>query len=109
MSIVLFELEDVSQSGVAVCGADGRIVSFVEKPAPGTTDSHWVNAGVYVMEPELLATFPAGPCDFGRELIPAWLTEGRRILGVKTQGRVYAVDTPDLLRKLPPELRGEAE
>ncbi len=106
MSIVLFELENVSGSGVAVCAADGMIQSFIEKPQHGTTDSHWVNAGVYLMEPHLLDAIPDGPSDFGRDVIPALLAAGKRILGVKTRGRVYAVDTPELLQQttaiLPP-------
>jgi len=100
MSMVLFELEDISGSGVAVCDPNNMIQSFIEKPVPGTTDSHWVNAGVYVMEPHLLDVIPDGPNDFGREIISRYLTSGKRILGVKTQGRVYAVDTPELLQRV---------
>jgi NDP-sugar pyrophosphorylase family protein len=100
MSILLHHREDVSSSGVAVCDARGRITSFIEKPAPGTTDSHWVNAGVYLLEPHLLDTIPAGASDFGHELIPAWLAAGRMVLGVKTRGQVYPVDTPELLQQL---------
>jgi len=98
MSVVLFELEDVSGSGVAVCNQDGLIQSFIEKPAPGATSSHWVNAGVYLMEPHLLNAIPGGMSDFGRDVIPSFLASGKKILGVNTQGRVYAVDTPELLR-----------
>jgi NDP-sugar pyrophosphorylase family protein len=100
MSIVLFQLEDVSGSGVAVCDDHDIIQRFVEKPAPGAIDSHWVNAGVYLMEPHLLAAIPQGASDFGRDVIPALLASGKRILGVKTGGRVYAVDTPELLERV---------
>lgn len=106
MSIVLFELEDVSKSGVAVCDPSGIIQSFIEKPTPGTTTSHWVNAGVYLMSPGLLDMLPDGPSDFGHDIIPAYLRSGKRILGVKTEGRVYAVDTPELLAQLPKHLGG---
>lgn len=99
MSIVLFELEDVSGSGVALCDSNNIIQSFIEKPLPGTTDSHWVNAGVYLMEPHLLDAIPEGTSDFGHDIIPSYLASGKRILGVKTQGRVYAVDTPELLQR----------
>jgi NDP-sugar pyrophosphorylase family protein len=99
MSIVLFELGDVSGSGVADCDGNNRILSFIEKPAPGTTDSHWVNAGVYIMEPALLNLIPEGASDFGHDLIPLYLTSGKHVYGIKTQGRVYAVDTPELLQR----------
>jgi NDP-sugar pyrophosphorylase family protein len=106
MSMVLFELEDVAGSGVAICAPDNAIQSFIEKPARESTGSHWVNAGVYLMEPGLLDLIPDGPSDFGHEVIPRYLASGKRILGVKTQGRVYAVDTPELLRRLPAHLGG---
>jgi NDP-sugar pyrophosphorylase family protein len=99
MSIVLFELENISGSGVAICDQEDLIQSFIEKPAAGTTLSHWVNAGVYIMEPHLLDAIPGGVSDFGRDVIPALLASGKRILGVKTQGRVYAIDTPELLQR----------
>ena len=36
--------------------ADGRLVRIVEKPVPS-----WpVNAGIYVIEPDLISTIPAG-------------------------------------------------
>jgi NDP-sugar pyrophosphorylase family protein len=98
MSVILFELENVSGSGVAICDETNMIQSFIEKPAPGTTASHWVNAGVYLLEPYLLDAIPEGTSDFGHDIIPRFLASCRRILGVKTQGRVYAVDTPELLR-----------
>jgi NDP-sugar pyrophosphorylase family protein len=91
-------IEDVSGSGVAACDENERILSFIEKPAPGTTDSHWVNAGIYVMEPALLDLIPGGACDFGHNMISLYLSSGKRLFGIKTQGRVFAVDTPELLQ-----------
>jgi len=99
MSLVLFQQDDVSGSGVAVCDQNDLIQSFIEKPAPGVTTSHWANSGIYLMEPHLLDCIPEGTCDFGRDVIPSFLALGKRILGVKTQGRVYAVDTPELLHR----------
>ena len=32
----------------------GCVRRFLEKPAPGTTDSNLINAGTYVMEPSVL-------------------------------------------------------
>ena len=106
MSIVLFAKEDVSGSGVVICDNNDRMESFIEKPAPGTTTSHWVNSGVYLMESHLLEAIPEGTSDFGREVIPSLLAAGKYILGVKTQGRVYAVDTPEQLERTAAILAG---
>lgn len=99
MSIALFDLDDVSQSGVALCDENGFIISFTEKPQVGSVDSHLVNAGVYVMEPTLLSTIPEGISDFGQDLIPNLIATGKKILGVRMKGSVYAVDTPELLEQ----------
>jgi NDP-sugar pyrophosphorylase family protein len=100
MSIALFELEDISGSGVAVCDENNLVQAFLEKPRAGVTGSHLVNAGVYVMEPELLDLIPGGTCDFGHDFIPFLLLSKKRILGVRTKNRVYAIDTPELLHRV---------
>ena len=86
MSIVLFELADTSGSGVAVCDPHDIIQRFVEKPAPGTMDTHWVNAGVYLMESHLLNAIPSGISDFGRDVIPSLLTAGKTHSGSENAG-----------------------
>lgn len=63
-TIHLTPVDDPSQFGVVEFDqpveATGRRVvrGFVEKPAPGTTMSRHVNAGTYVMQPELLHRLP---------------------------------------------------
>ena len=48
-----------------------RIARFVEKPAPGQTPSHWVNAGIVIAEPALLDVIPRDrPSDLGRDVFP---------------------------------------
>ena len=101
MSIALFELEDISQSGVALMDEGDWIYKFVEKPKKDDDiDSHWVNAGIYLMEPELLDLIPAGFSDFGRDVIPRYIASGYKVLGVKMPTPVLAIDTPELLEKI---------
>ena len=40
-----------------------------------------MNTGIYIMEPEALNLIPAGPCDFGRELLPQAVHEGHPVYG----------------------------
>ena len=71
-TIAVWERADVTQSGVAEIDASDRIVRFVEKPAPGQTASHWVNAGIVIAEPALLDVIPRErPSDLGRDVFPA--------------------------------------
>ena len=46
---------------------DGRIERFVEKPQPEEIVTNLINAGTYVLEPEILNYVPAGePFSFER-------------------------------------------
>jgi mannose-1-phosphate guanylyltransferase len=60
MTIALQPVDDPSRYGVVVTDSDGAVTAFVEKPAPGTTDANTINAGTYVVEPDVLDLIPAG-------------------------------------------------
>ena len=53
-------VDDPSAFGVVELDGDGRVVRFVEKPAPGTRPSNLINAGTYVFEPSVLDRIPSG-------------------------------------------------
>lgn len=97
MSLAVFQLEDVRSSGVATLDAADRVVEFIEKPARG--GGGWANMGVYVMNPALLADISPGFSDFGKDVIPRLIRQGRKILGLKMDHKVKAVDTPALYRE----------
>ena len=70
-SIGLAYEEDVSQYGVVIVDAQGRILDFQEKPPRGTERSKLVNTGLYVFEPEIFERIPAGEFwDFGNNVFP---------------------------------------
>ena len=54
----LTPVEDPSQYGVVEVDSSGWVQRFVEKPAPGETDSRVVNGGTYVLEPSVLNRMP---------------------------------------------------
>jgi len=81
-TIVLHYRDDVSQSGVAALDGHDRITNFIEKPKPGLAISHWVNAGVLVLERDVLKYIPSStPCDFGREIFPGLLKQNKKLYG----------------------------
>ena len=53
-TIALTPADDPSRYGVVPIDDDGRVIEFVEKPAPGTAPTNWINAGTYVLEPSVL-------------------------------------------------------
>jgi mannose-1-phosphate guanylyltransferase/mannose-1-phosphate guanylyltransferase/phosphomannomutase len=63
-------VEDTSQFGVAITGADGRIQGFQEKPDPAEALSDLANCGIYMFRSQIFDFFPepgtskaAGPSD----------------------------------------------
>ena len=56
----LVPVDDPSQFGVVETDPSGRVLRFVEKPAPGETTSRSVNAGTYVLEPSVIERVPVG-------------------------------------------------
>jgi mannose-1-phosphate guanylyltransferase len=50
----LTPVDDPSAFGVVETAESGHVRRFVEKPAPGTSDSNLINAGTYVFEPAVL-------------------------------------------------------
>jgi mannose-1-phosphate guanylyltransferase/mannose-1-phosphate guanylyltransferase/phosphomannomutase len=52
-------VEDTSQFGVAITGADGRVQGFQEKPDPSEALSDLANCGIYMFRREIFDFFPA--------------------------------------------------
>lgn len=70
-------LQDVGSYGVVVSRADGRVVSFQEKPSPEQALSRMASTGIYLVEPRVLDHIPADrPYDIGSELFPALVHQG---------------------------------
>lgn len=52
-------VDDTTQFGVAITGADGRIQGFQEKPEPAEALSDLANCGIYMFRAEVFDFFPA--------------------------------------------------
>lgn len=77
-TIHLTPVPDPSAFGVVEYDADGTVRRFVEKPAPGETDSNLINAGTYVFEPEVLDLIAAGEkISVERDTFPRLVADGR--------------------------------
>jgi mannose-1-phosphate guanylyltransferase len=83
-TIALHHRDDPTQSGIVGVGEGGRIDRFLEKPRPDEVFSHWVSAGILVLEPRVLEMIPSeGASDFGRDIFPALLKKGDAIYGYR--------------------------
>lgn len=95
-SLALHAVEEVSRFGVVDwTPATGRIHAFVEKPAPGTEPSRYVNAGAYVLEPEVLDLIPSGRAvSLEHEVFPRLVEDVHGLYGLPFKGLWIDCGTP---------------
>lgn len=94
-TIALTPVEDPSRYGVVPLDEQGRVEAFIEKPEPGTAPSNWINAGTYVLEPEVLDRIPSGrKVSIEREVFPALVEEGS-LYGVQSTAYWIDAGTPE--------------
>lgn len=90
-TIALHRVADPSAFGVVPTDAAGRVLEFVEKPDPGTAPTDEINAGTYVLEPEVIAGIdPSRRVSIERETFPS-LVGGGRLFAF--DGDTYWIDT----------------
>lgn len=59
-TLLLAPVDDPAAFGVVPTDESGLVTGFIEKPPPGQAPTNMINAGVYVMEPEILKRVPEG-------------------------------------------------
>jgi mannose-1-phosphate guanylyltransferase len=94
-TILLTPVADPSRYGLVRLDGAGRVETFLEKPRPEEIDTNLINAGLYVLEPEVLALVPPGaPVSIEREVFPRLAAEGS-VYGLALPGYWLDVGTPD--------------
>ena len=95
VTLFLTSVENPASFGVVETDPEGRVLRFLEKPSPGETASTWINGGIYLMEPQVLAHAPAGEFHmFERGLFPRLLEMGAPVYGFRA--RPYWMDVGTL-------------
>ena len=94
-TLALTRVTDTTAFGVVVCRPDGTVERFVEKPPAGTVDADTVNAGTYVLSPDVFDAFPGeGALSFERAVFPGLLDAGRTLVGVPSDAYWQDLGTP---------------
>lgn len=76
-TIALTPVADPSSFGVVPTDATGRVLAFLEKPAPGTAPTNLINAGFYVLEQEVVGRIADGcRVNIERDIFPKLAAEG---------------------------------
>jgi NDP-sugar pyrophosphorylase family protein len=93
ITIALITISNTWEKGIVELNKQGRILSFVEKPPPGTEKSNLSNTGIYIVEPEIFDYIPAaGFSDFAFDIFPRMLNEGLPLFGYKLEPQDYLID-----------------
>lgn len=83
-TIMAISVEDPSRYGVILMDEKGRIKEFLEKVK--NPPSNWINAGLYILEREILEEIPDIPCSIERDVFPQLLKKGFPIHCYKYKG-----------------------
>lgn len=109
VTMALWEVDDPSEFGIVGLSAtpagevdgdlrSGFIRRFLEKPAPEEAFSNVINAGLYVLEPEVFEHVPVGEkFDFSKQLFPRLLAMGWPMYAQTINGVWFDVGQPSEL------------
>jgi mannose-1-phosphate guanylyltransferase len=106
VTMALWEVEDPSDFGIVGLSTihngeldgklrEGYIRKFKEKPSPQEAFSNVINAGLYIIEPEVLALVPLGEkFDFSKQLFPMVLEKNWPMYAKTIDGVWFDVGNP---------------
>ncbi|MEM4293771.1 MAG: NDP-sugar synthase [Thermoplasmata archaeon] len=84
LTVAFSESSEVSHYGIATIDHNGKLTRFVEKPRESEAFSNIVNAGIYVVEKEVLDFVPDNmEFDFSRHLFPLLVERNCPIFGYR--------------------------
>ncbi|WP_077612312.1 nucleotidyltransferase family protein [Clostridium sp. Marseille-P2415] len=92
MALVLREVPDVSRYGQAVL-EDGWLTAFDEKTEEKRRGT--INGGVYLMNRSLLDAIPKGKVSLEHDMIPKWLSGGKKLGGFVNDGYFIDIGIPE--------------
>jgi len=93
-TILLTPVDDPARYGLVRLEPDGRVAAFLEKPKPEEIDTNLINAGLYVLEPEVLELVePGRAVSIEREVFPALAARGA-VFGLALPGYWLDIGTP---------------
>lgn len=95
-TIALTWVDNPSAFGVVETDNEGRVKQFIEKPSPNQVTTNWINAGVYILEPEVLEHVPPNTrYMFERGLFPLLLELGEPVYSYPFNGYWLDMGTPE--------------
>lgn len=101
MTIALTTVDDPTIYGIVEIDSQCRVKCFKEKPRCEEVTTNMINAGVYVLEPEILDYIPSEVFfTFEHDIFPAAIEGGQAIYGYPFEGYWIDIGTPEKYLKL---------
>lgn len=95
-TIALTSVDDPTMYGVVETDSNGRVKRFVEKPKREAVTTNTINAGTYILEPDILDYIPANQSYmFERGLFPLLLERGDPFYSFDSNGYWIDIGTPE--------------
>jgi mannose-1-phosphate guanylyltransferase len=100
-SLALAPGEDPTIYGVVETDSEGRVKRFIEKPSRDKVATNMINAGIYILEPDILTHIAANAFSmFERDVFPPLLERGQVVYGYPFQDYWIDIGTSDRYLKL---------
>ncbi len=94
-TLTLTSVEDPTAYGLVPLDTRGHVLEFLEKPSWDEVTTDLVNAGTYVLEPDVLKYAPEGEnYSFERGLFPTLLEKGELVFGFPSSAYWLDIGTP---------------
>ena len=95
-TIALTAVDDPTSYGLVETDTESRITCFLEKPSWNQVTTNMINAGVYVLEPDVLAQIPPqANFSFEHELFPLLLDRGEPVYAYPSPAYWIDMGTPE--------------
>ncbi len=105
VTIALTPVDDPTQFGVVETDRQQRIFRFTEKPSREEAAGNLINAGIYIVEPEIMERIPRGQrFMFELDVFPKVLADGEPVYGYSTGAYWIDMGTPAKYRQLNADL-----
>ncbi|NQU99064.1 NTP transferase domain-containing protein [Candidatus Woesearchaeota archaeon] len=103
-TIALTSVQDPSMYGVALLNGN-KIITFVEKPPKNNAPSNLINAGLYILDPNVIDYVPEGFAMLETDVFPKLASE-EELCGYPFSGQWFDTGTPERFKKAEDSWRG---
>jgi len=107
VTIALTRVDDPTSFGLIETTAEDRVLRFLEKPKPEEVSSNTVNAGAWLVEPEVMSLVPPETwVSYERNLFPELLAGGEPVYAYVSPGYWIDAGSPEAYLQLHRDLLG---